>query len=67
MRAVGEGRWLATYRTEGAEGIVLGTGHVICRYGASTEISVWGVRLPAQVAKSAETEATGFCRELHAG
>lgn len=26
-----------------------------------------GVKLPALVAKSAETGATGFCRELHAG
>ena len=66
MRRIGGKRWLSTYRVEGAEGGLLGTGHVVCRYGASVEVSVRGLRLPA-VANSAETGATGFRRELHAG
>lgn len=35
MRGIGEKRWLSTYRVEGAEGSFLGTGDVVCRYGAS--------------------------------
>ena len=47
MRAIGEERRLSTYRVEGAKGSLLGTGYVVRRYGASIEISVRGVRLPA--------------------
>ena len=47
MRAIGGKTWLSTYKIEGAEGSLLGTGHVVCRYGASIEVSVRGVRLPA--------------------
>ena len=46
MRGTGQKRWLSTYRVEGAERSLLGTGHVVCRYGASIGISVRGFRLP---------------------
>ncbi len=47
MRGIGGEIWLSTYRVEGAEGGLLGTGYVVCRYGASIEVSVRGFRLPA--------------------